>query len=132
MTQDGNASPTQYSLESYLDQLPRSPPGNYPIPDTGLQNVSDATFISYGIHSVEEKKEFLEITRNSLDIFSSILNSEVESKPLKVTIFSFVFTKLMNYCSVPSYIFLIASFAAAVITVIFTVLVSIDDLIGLI
>ncbi|CAA3011203.1 TOM1 2 [Olea europaea subsp. europaea] len=83
VTQDGNASPTQYGLESYLDQLPRSPPGNYPIPDTGLQNVSDATFISYGIHSVEEKKEFLEITRNSLDIFSSILNSEVESKPLK-------------------------------------------------
>ncbi|KAL2510857.1 ENTH/VHS/GAT family protein [Abeliophyllum distichum] len=83
VTQDGNSSPTQYSLESYLDQRPLSPPGSYPIPETGLQNVADATFISYGIQSVEEKKEFLVITRNSLDIFSSILNSEVEPKPLK-------------------------------------------------
>ncbi|KAL2535856.1 ENTH/VHS/GAT family protein [Forsythia ovata] len=83
VTQDGNSSPTQYSLESYLDQRPLSPPGSYPIPETGLQNVADATFISYGIQSVEEKKEFLVITRNSLDIFSSILNSEVGPKPLK-------------------------------------------------
>ncbi|CAA3024914.1 TOM1-like protein 2 [Olea europaea var. sylvestris] len=83
VTQDGNAPPTQYSLESYLDRQPRSPPGSYPIPNTSLQNVPDAAFISYSIQSVEEKKEFLEITRNTLDILSSILNSEVVSESLK-------------------------------------------------
>lgn len=72
-----------------------SPPESYPIPDTGLQNY-DTTYIG---ESIEEKKEFLVVTRNSLEILSSILNSEVEPKPIKVTLLSppfcwLCFTKL--------------------------------------
>nr|GLL33201.1 TOM1-like protein 2 [Ipomoea trifida] len=81
--QDGNASPMQYPLESYVNQPPISPPGNYPFPEAGLQNQEHVSSIDYGGGSVEEKREFLVIARNNLDIFSSILNSEVEPKPIK-------------------------------------------------
>jgi hypothetical protein len=81
---EGNLPPMHYSLESYIDQQPMSPPERYPIPDTGLHGADTATFpYGYGIPSIQEKKEVLEITRNSLDILSSILNSEIEPKPLK-------------------------------------------------
>ncbi|KAI3460959.1 hypothetical protein Pfo_017622 [Paulownia fortunei] len=73
----------QHNLESYLEQQPLSPPERYPIPNTGLDNAEDVSFISYGFQSIEEKKEFLIVTRNTLDILSSILNSETEPKPLK-------------------------------------------------
>ncbi|CAA0823197.1 ENTH/VHS/GAT family protein [Striga hermonthica] len=74
----------QYNLESYLDQQPLSPPERYPIPNTGFsQNAEDLTFIGYGFQSVEEKKEFLAMTRNTVDILSSILNSDTEPKPIK-------------------------------------------------
>ncbi|KAK6143950.1 hypothetical protein DH2020_020770 [Rehmannia glutinosa] len=76
-------SPMQYNLESYLDQQPLSPPERYPIPNTGLENAGDATFISYGFQSIEEKKEFLVETQNTLEILSSLLKSETEPKPLK-------------------------------------------------
>lgn len=72
-----------------------SPPESYPIPDTGLRNHEHTTYIG---ESIEEKKEFLVVTRNSLEILSSILNSEVEPKPIKVTLLSpfcwLCFTKL--------------------------------------
>ncbi|KAG8389208.1 hypothetical protein BUALT_Bualt02G0205000 [Buddleja alternifolia] len=73
------------NLESYLgfDQESVSPPERYPIPNTGSENEEHATFISYGFQSIEEKKEFLAVARNSLDILSSILNSETEPKPLQ-------------------------------------------------
>ncbi|KAK6120031.1 hypothetical protein DH2020_046161 [Rehmannia glutinosa] len=76
-------SPMQYNLESYLDQQPLSPPERYPIPNTGLESAEDVTFISYGFQSIEEKKEFLVETRNTLEILSSLLKSETEPKPLK-------------------------------------------------
>ena len=60
------------------------PPDRYPVPDSGFHGEDNATFHFYGSQSVEEKKEILEITRNSLDILSSILNSETEPKPMKV------------------------------------------------
>lgn len=69
----------QYPLESHMNEQLLSPPESYPIPDTGLQN-HDTTYIG---ESIEEKKEFLVVTRNSLEILSSILNSEVEPKPIK-------------------------------------------------
>lgn len=78
--QDGNTSPMQYPLESYINQ----PPENYPFPEAGLQNQEHGSSINYGGGSVEEKREFLIIARNNLDIFSSILKSEVEPKPIKV------------------------------------------------
>lgn len=132
VTQDGNAPPTQYSLESYLDRQPRSPPRSYPIPNTSLQNVPDAAFISYSIQSVEEKKEFLEITRNTLDILSSILNSEVVSESLKVRIISFLFIYLINHCFNPNFRFcFLNATVAAVVIIIIIVLVIIDCLAGL-
>ncbi|CAH9134036.1 unnamed protein product [Cuscuta epithymum] len=75
--QDGNTS----SMESYINQQPISAPENYPFPDTG--NQEHIRSHTYGGGSVEEKREFLVIARNNLDIFCSILNSEVEPKPIK-------------------------------------------------
>lgn len=81
--EDENLQPHR-SLETFV-QEPVSHPENYPFPQTGLQG-EDHTIFAYndGNLSVEEKKELLVVTRNSLDIFSSILNTEAEPKPLKV------------------------------------------------
>ena len=76
-----------------------SPPESYPIPDTGMRNHEQTT---YSGESIEEKKELLVVTRNSLEILSSIMNSDVEPKPIKVT-FLFApfcwlcFTKLKDF-----------------------------------
>ncbi|XP_011080045.1 TOM1-like protein 2 [Sesamum indicum] len=82
-TQEESFPSMQYNLESYLGQQPLSPPERYPIPNTGAENEVDATYISYGFQSIEENKEFLVTARNTLDILSSILNSDTEPKPLK-------------------------------------------------
>lgn len=80
--QDGNFPSTQHSLESYIDEESLSPPSSYPVPDTQLNNTLGNEFqYNYGSLSVEGKKEFLEITRNSLEVLSSILNSASESEP---------------------------------------------------
>ncbi|CAN4093252.1 unnamed protein product [Withania somnifera] len=70
----------QYPLESHMNEQLLSPPESYPIPDTGLRSHEHTTYIG---ESIEGKKEFLVVTRNSLEILSSILNSEVEPKPIK-------------------------------------------------
>ncbi|KAL9243006.1 hypothetical protein vseg_016948 [Gypsophila vaccaria] len=70
-----------YSLESYIDQQPVSPPESYPIPGAEPDGASDVPYI-YDSLSAERKKEFLEITRNSLEVLSSLLSSTSE---LKVT-----------------------------------------------
>ncbi|KAL6340219.1 hypothetical protein AAG906_040655 [Vitis piasezkii] len=82
--QDGSSPPIPYSLESYVHQQPLSPPGSYPIPDAGLHRADSTAFsYNYGILSMKEKKEFLLITRNSLELLSSILDSETQPKPIK-------------------------------------------------
>lgn len=82
---DVNSPPTQHSLESYVHQQPLSPSESYPIPDTGLPGADYTTFpYNYGSLSVEEKNESLVTTRNSLELLSSILNTETEPKPIKV------------------------------------------------
>ncbi|KAK9704833.1 hypothetical protein RND81_07G014000 [Saponaria officinalis] len=68
-----------YSLESYIDQQPVSPPESYPIPGSEADGASDVPYI-YGSLSTEQKKEFLEITRNSLEVLSSLLSSTSELK----------------------------------------------------
>ncbi|XP_031251575.1 TOM1-like protein 2 [Pistacia vera] len=81
--EDGNMPPMQYSLESYVHQEPLSPE-SYPVPDTGLQSGDHGGLTyNFGSLSVDEKKEFLVITQNSLDLLSSLLNSETEPKPIK-------------------------------------------------
>lgn len=72
------------TLDSYVNQQPMSPPDNYPIPDTDLHHGDHTTYpFTYGGESVEEKKELLLVTRNSLDLLSSILNSGAEPIPIK-------------------------------------------------
>ncbi|KAH7517384.1 hypothetical protein FEM48_Zijuj09G0057900 [Ziziphus jujuba var. spinosa] len=83
LLEDRDSPPVHYNLESYVEQ-PLSPPGSYPIPEVGLHNVDrSATSFDLQIQSDEEKKEFLVITRNSLELLTSILNTETEPKPLK-------------------------------------------------
>lgn len=83
--QDGSSSPIPYSLESYVHQQPLSPSGLNPIPDAGLHDADGTAFsYNYGILSMEEKKEFILITRNSVELLSSILESETEPKTIKV------------------------------------------------
>ncbi|CAL0326858.1 unnamed protein product [Lupinus luteus] len=81
----GDNSPTvPYTLESYLDQQRLNPPGIYPIPPAGsLHALNDSSFSSDQHISIEETKEHLVIARNSLELLSSILNTEEEPKPLK-------------------------------------------------
>ncbi|KAI9180693.1 hypothetical protein LWI28_007294 [Acer negundo] len=83
--EDGNMPTSQYTLESYVHQEPLSPSESYPFPNTGLQGADHTrSFVyNYGSLSVDEKKEVLVITRNSLDVLSSILNTETEPKPIK-------------------------------------------------
>ena len=65
------------------DSLPHSE--NYPFNNTGLHGTNHSTFAyDYGSLSVEQKKELLEVTRNSLEVLSSMLNTETEPKPTKV------------------------------------------------
>ncbi|KAL7113093.1 hypothetical protein ACP275_04G042500 [Erythranthe tilingii] len=87
--QEENYPAVHYNLETYLGQQQLiSPPDRYPVPDTSTttaqnQEENASTFVSYGFDSIEEKTEHLAVARNSLDILSSILNSDTEPKPLK-------------------------------------------------
>ncbi|GAA0143259.1 hypothetical protein LIER_35706 [Lithospermum erythrorhizon] len=76
-------SETPANLESYFEQQPLSPPPAYPVPPMGMQDEVPESFVAYSFQTVEEKKEFLVISRNSLEILSSILNTEGEPKPIK-------------------------------------------------
>ncbi|KAH6811534.1 hypothetical protein C2S51_025296 [Perilla frutescens var. frutescens] len=78
-----NLPTMQHNLESYLGQQQLVPPERYPIANAGSANEEVPSFISYGFQSNEAKKELLLVTRNSLEILSSILNSDTEPKPMK-------------------------------------------------
>ncbi|XP_068320089.1 TOM1-like protein 2 [Pyrus communis] len=84
LAQEGASPSLQSTLESYVHD-PLSPPERYPVPDTGLHggaNHSDFPF-NYQNIAVEDKKELLVVARNSLELLSSILNTETDPKPLK-------------------------------------------------
>ncbi|KAG5043598.1 hypothetical protein AAZX31_03G145000 [Glycine max] len=76
----GNSPHVPYASESYVDA-----PERYPIPQAELHDIDDpAAFSSNYQHiSVEERKEHLVVARNSLELLSSILNSDAEPKTLK-------------------------------------------------
>ncbi|GMI69291.1 hypothetical protein HRI_000598400 [Hibiscus trionum] len=76
---DDGSTPLYQTLESYMGE-PLPPPENYPVNNTGLQG--DFAY-NYGTLSVEQKKELFEVTRNSLEVLSSILSTGTEPKPLK-------------------------------------------------
>ncbi|MBA0802651.1 hypothetical protein Gohar_012930, partial [Gossypium harknessii] len=73
---NGKSGPLQYSLESCM-RLP--PSEDYPVNDPEL-HASDFAY-NYGNLSVEQKKEVFEVTRNSLEVLSSMLVRETEPKP---------------------------------------------------
>ncbi|XP_058766477.1 TOM1-like protein 2 [Vicia villosa] len=86
-TAGGNSPPIPYATESHTYQQSLNPPERYPVPEAGLRALalddSEAFFTDHQPVSVEEKKEHLVVARNSLEVLSSILNSEAEPKPLK-------------------------------------------------
>ncbi|XP_042517381.1 TOM1-like protein 2 [Macadamia integrifolia] len=84
MQDEENSMPIYDSLSPDVHEQPLSPPERYPIPDLEPRNI-DHTDIAYhvGRFSAEEKKEFILITRNSIDILSSILNSQEDQKSLE-------------------------------------------------
>ncbi|OWM81499.1 TOM1-like protein 2 isoform X1 [Punica granatum] len=65
-----SSSPEQYALESYIHREPLSPSRaeGYPIPRT--------EFLGTVQLSTEEKKEILVETRNTIDLLSSMINTE--------------------------------------------------------
>ncbi|XP_010419009.1 PREDICTED: uncharacterized protein LOC104704659 [Camelina sativa] len=72
-----NSMPGQTSLESLMQRpVPVPPPGSYPVQDRGDDEGLDYNF---GNLSIEDKKEQIEITRNSFELLSSMLN--IEGKP---------------------------------------------------
>ncbi|XP_043691810.1 TOM1-like protein 2 [Telopea speciosissima] len=80
-----NSIPLYDPLAPDVHQQPFSPPEIYPMAPHFDPHGIDHTDIAYhgGGFPVEEKKEFLVVTRNSIDILSSILNSQAEPKSLK-------------------------------------------------
>ncbi|GER29686.1 target of Myb protein 1-like protein [Striga asiatica] len=73
--------PTFYNLESYLGQRHPSPPETRPVASTLVED--DAALFGYDFESVEEKKEILAQARNTLDILSTILNTDAERNPVE-------------------------------------------------
>jgi len=70
--------PGQSSLESLMQRpVPVPPPGSYPVPNQE-QALGDDDGLDYnfGNLSIKDKKEQIEITRNSLELLSSMLNTE--------------------------------------------------------
>ncbi|CAG7867507.1 hypothetical protein BRARA_I05418 [Brassica rapa] len=69
----------QSSLESLMQRpVPVPPPGSYPVPNQEHGHGDDGGGLDYnfGNLSIKDKKEQIEITRNSLELLSSMLNTE--------------------------------------------------------
>ncbi|KAL1202128.1 TOM1-like protein 2 [Cardamine amara subsp. amara] len=68
----------QSSLESLLQRpVPVPPPGSYPVPNQEqARGDDDGLDYNFGNLSIKDKKEQIEITRNSLELLSSMLNTE--------------------------------------------------------
>ncbi|KAJ9564963.1 hypothetical protein OSB04_000929 [Centaurea solstitialis] len=76
----GNSGPLYETMDSLVYQQPLSP---RPLPDMDLMGLEDdIPPYSYGGQSAEQKKELLVVSRNSLDLLSSILDSGVEPIPI--------------------------------------------------
>ncbi|GMI66441.1 hypothetical protein HRI_000313400 [Hibiscus trionum] len=73
---NGKSTPLQFTLESCM-RLP--PADNYPVDNTEPDG-GEFTY-SYGGLSAEQKKEVFEVTRNSLEVLSSMLSKETEPIP---------------------------------------------------
>ncbi|CAN8306139.1 unnamed protein product [Cochlearia groenlandica] len=82
--EEENLMPGQSSLESVMQRpVPVPPPGSYPIPNQerargrrGDDDDGGTLGYNFGNLSIKDKKEQIEITRNSLELLSSMLNTE--------------------------------------------------------
>lgn len=79
-TADGvnSSSAYQRGFKEYNEEIPES----YPLANANEEENVDFVYHGGG-YSVEEKKEFLVITQNSVEILSSLLNVEAEQEPVK-------------------------------------------------
>ncbi|KAK5819121.1 hypothetical protein PVK06_024082 [Gossypium arboreum] len=77
---DNGNSPHLHHTLSYIGE-PLAPSENYPINGTGLHGSDFAC--NYGRLSLEHKKELFKVTRNSLEVLSSMLSKETQPKPTK-------------------------------------------------
>lgn len=84
---------TYLSLKS-RSSVPPLPVGNESAPslsyslddpalDTGLNDADHGGFVNYGSLSAEQKKETIEVTRNSLEVLFSMLNIKTGAKPVQ-------------------------------------------------
>ncbi|OMP11110.1 VHS domain-containing protein [Corchorus olitorius] len=72
-----------HTMESYMEE-PLPPSENYPVTNTGSHGGNHNMFsYNYGTLSDEERKELFKVTRNSLEVLSSMLNAETNHKPTK-------------------------------------------------
>ncbi|RWR96029.1 TOM1-like protein 2 [Cinnamomum micranthum f. kanehirae] len=80
LQEDVNLEPLYSSMESGPVQQPLPLPEGYP-----KNSILDQQSLAYhGVPlSVEGKKEFLAVTRNCIELLSSMLNSESQNKPVK-------------------------------------------------
>lgn len=86
----------QSSLETLMQRpVPVPPPGSYPVPNQQQARGDDGGGLDYnfGNLSIKDKKEQIEITRNSLELLSSMLNSE--GKPNNTEVISLMQTYSM-------------------------------------
>lgn len=87
LQEDVNLEPLYSSMESGPVQQPLPLPEGYP-----KNSILDQQSLAYhGVPlSMEGKKEFLAVTRNCIELLSSMLNSESQNKPVKVIPLSFL------------------------------------------
>lgn len=81
---DGSSAPLFYPLDEEFGEQ-GSLSGDYPLPSSGQQDTGaeDSSAFQGLLISTEEKRELLVITRNSLEVISSLLNSEAKEEALK-------------------------------------------------
>lgn len=84
--------PGQSSLESLMQRpVPVPPPGSYPVPNQEhSRGDDDGLDYNFGNLSIKDKKEQIEITRNSLELLASMLNTE--GKPNHTEVISAFFS----------------------------------------
>lgn len=77
--------------------VPVPPPGSYPVPNREqARGVNDGLDYNFGNLSINDKKEQIEITRNSLELLSSMLNTE--GKQNHTEVISALFTHSNIFC----------------------------------
>eukprot|EP00262_Sarcandra_glabra_P011110 TRINITY_DN26826_c0_g1_i1.p1 TRINITY_DN26826_c0_g1~~TRINITY_DN26826_c0_g1_i1.p1 ORF type:complete len:376 (-),score=87.15 TRINITY_DN26826_c0_g1_i1:77-1204(-) len=79
---DENLAPAYFAMEPGVDQQPASLLERYPSFKMNQHAADQNAFASHGgILPVEERKEILIVTRNSIDLLSTMLNSETQQNP---------------------------------------------------